>query len=61
MAAADMMLVYNPHNTGEIWRVSGNTRRHIQIDEYSFYHGYLGEGVATISAQWFDSIPVATG
>jgi hypothetical protein len=61
MAAADMLLVYNPHNTSEIWRITGNTRRHIGGDEYSFYHSFLGEGIVSISAAWFDSIPVATG
>jgi hypothetical protein len=59
MATADQLLVYNPHNTGEIWRIAGNSKRHIYGDEYGFYVGYLGEGVATITAQWFDSLPIA--
>lgn len=62
VATADMFLTQNPHNANQdIWRVVGNTRRQIQLDEYNFYHGFLGEGVLAIPANWFDTIPVATG
>lgn len=44
-----------------MWRVAGNTKRLVLTDEYNFYHGFLGEPVIVISAQWFNSIPIATG
>jgi hypothetical protein len=61
VAAADQLLVANPHNTAECWRITGNTRRHIQIDEYNFYHVFLNEPIVSVTAAWFDSIPIATG
>ena len=60
MTAFADYLCYNPHQPTEVWSVSGNTRRHIYQDELNF-RTFLGEGIFTIAAQWFDTIPIATG
>jgi hypothetical protein len=59
MAHADRLFVRNPFNTSEIWRIEGNTRRHVFIDEYNYYIGLLGEPIVNITAQWFTSIRLA--
>jgi hypothetical protein len=53
-------LLRNPFNSGEIWITDWQTRRHVLQDEYSFWT-FVGAQPITISAQWFFSIPVATG
>jgi hypothetical protein len=60
MANPTPYLTHNPHVPAEIWLVDLNTRRHIGGDEYNWWN-FIGCGVLSISAAWFDSIPVATG
>ncbi len=60
MAAAVLDMVTNPHNPNEIWVTDHLFRRHILSDEYNF-RVWCGQPLVSISAQWFDSIPVATG
>ncbi len=53
-------MVYNPHNPSEIWVTDGMFRRHITPTEYDV-RTYFGATVVSISAAWFDSLPIATG
>jgi hypothetical protein len=64
----DMLFVHSPHNPIEIWCLAGNTRRHITPDEWKMRTGPFGGNPAnnggafnalTITAEWFDSYPVA--
>ncbi len=59
MAGATMSMVFNPHIGGEVWATDWVNRRKIYGDEYAFWNGLLGGTPLTISAQWFDSIPLA--
>lgn len=49
---------YNPFNTNEWWEVSGNKRRLVHGDQKAFIQ-FIGGAVATISAGWFLSYPIA--
>ncbi len=53
-------LCWNPHQPTQIWMIAYNTRRWVLGDEWALW-SYVGCTVSTVSAQFFDSIPVATG